>query len=186
MNTAVNKNEYQLLSEKLKDSVDQCLHKAEQHYLHAFKYQFLEINIKGRAAGQIKYSYTSKSSWNTLAKKNLPILRFNPYLLMTYKEKFIQQVVPHECAHLVAYALYGLKIKPHGPEWKAIMVDLYEQRPDVTHQFEIPKKNKPLFSYKCLCKELQHQLSIIRHNKVVKEKAIYLCKKCRSPLIYNH
>lgn len=31
------------------------------------------------------------------------------------------EVLCHEAAHLAAYDLFGRRIKPHGPEWKALM-----------------------------------------------------------------
>lgn len=187
MNSAVNDENYLVLNDKLELRVKSCLEKAEQQFRQAFDYQSIEINIRGCAAGQIRYGYLPRvggSISNTT--RNLPILRFNPYLLVKYKEIFIDQVVPHECAHLVAYALFGKKIKPHGSEWKSLMVNLYQQTPDVTHRFEIAPKVRRLFDYRCACIDINHQLTVIRHNKIKKQKAAYLCKKCRSPLIYKH
>ena len=37
-------------------------------------------------------------------------LRFNPVLLADNYQAFIDEVVPHEVSHLVAYALYGLSL----------------------------------------------------------------------------
>ena len=180
-------DDYLLLTSKLESKVNQCLEIAEKKFRQSFDYQHIEINIRGRAAGQIRYGYLSRierSISNTA--RDLPILRFNPYLLVKYKEIFIDQVVPHECAHLVAYALFGMKIKPHGSEWKALMMNLYQQTPNVTHCFEIAPKARRLFDYRCACIDINHQLTVIRHNKIKKQKAAYLCKKCRSPLIYKH
>ncbi|MFT7186205.1 MAG: SprT protein [Pseudohongiellaceae bacterium] len=186
MDSAVIETDYLFLTDKLEKKVTGCLLKAEQQFRQSFDYQSIEINIRGRAAGQIKYTYSSKAYFKNLNDhQNLPVLRFNPYLLAKYKETFIDQVVPHECAHLVAYALFGMKIKPHGSEWKAIMVNLYQQSPDVTHRFEIARKAIRLFDYGCGCLDINHQLTVIRHNKIVKQKAVYLCKNCRSPLIYK-
>jgi len=186
MNSAVIDENYFLLTAKLESKVKFCLEQAELQFRQVFDYQSIEINIRGRAAGQIRYGYSSKVGCSaSKATRNLPILRFNPYLLEKYKETFIDQVVPHECAHLVAYALFGMKIKPHGSEWQALMVNLYQQTPDVTHRFEIAAKVRRLFDYRCGCIDVNHQLTVIRHNKINKQKAAYLCKKCRSPLTYN-
>ena len=185
MDKAVIDQHYLLLTDKLESKVKICLEKAEQQYRQPFGYQNIEINLRGRAAGQIRYGYLSRVGGSiSNAARDLPILRFNPYLLTKYKETFIDQVVPHECAHLVAYALFGMKIKPHGAEWKALMANLYQQAPDVTHRFEILSKTRRMFDYSCGCIDINHQLTVIRHNKIIKQKAVYLCKKCRSPLTY--
>jgi SprT protein len=36
--------------------------------------------------------------------------------------EFVHEVLAHEAAHLAAYRLYGRAIKPHGPEWKQLML----------------------------------------------------------------
>ena len=185
MDSAVFDEDYLCLTGKVEQKVKDCLSKAELKFRQHFGYQSIEIDIRGRTAGQIRYGYASKGNKKVLrTEQNLPILRFNPYLLAKYKETFIDQVVPHECAHLVAYALFGMKIKPHGAEWKALMANLYQQAPDVTHRFEILSKTRRMFDYSCGCIDINHQLTVIRHNKIIKQKAVYLCKKCRSPLTY--
>jgi SprT protein len=187
MVNAVTDEEYLFLADKIEQKVKNCLYMAEQQFQQSFNYHSIEINIRGRAAGQIRYSYTSTAlpkSYNSF--QNAPILRFNPYLLVKYRDTFIDQVVPHECAHLVAYALFGMKIKPHGAQWKALMIDLYKLPADVTHRYEMPKKTRPSFDYSCGCIDLVHKLSVIRHNKIKKHKAVYSCKKCRTSLIFKH
>jgi len=186
MDSTVNDKGYLSLTDKLEQKVNTCLKIAEQQFRKTFDYQAVEINIRGRAAGQIRYGYAARGvSQNLKVDRDLPILRFNPYLLAKYKETFIDQVVPHECAHLVAYALFGMKIKPHGSEWKALMVNLYHQTPHVTHRFEIATNARRLFDYRCGCVDLNHQLTVIRHNKIMKQKAVYLCKKCSHPLTFK-
>ncbi len=170
----VQKRESSLI-DLLEQKVKECLSLAEDQYQRKFDYRAVHVNIRGRAAGQIRYENPSVSNV-------LPLLRFNPYLLERYKESFVEQVVPHECAHLVAYALYGIKIKPHGAEWKSLMRDLYNQTPAVTHHFDMPQKARKTFAYQCACPGLDHSLSVIRHNKILRQKARYLCKNCGSAL----
>jgi SprT protein len=184
MSSTAIEDDYFLLTDQIEKKVSACLDKAEQKFGQNFGYQAIEINIRGRAAGQIRYGYAPSGS-KSRTVQNLPILRFNPYLLTKYKETFIDQVVPHECAHLIAYAVYGMKIKPHGTEWKALMVSLFNQEPSVTHCFEVPQKVRRLFNYRCGCIDLKHQLTAIRHNKIIKQKAVYQCKKCRIPLEFH-
>jgi len=34
----------------------------------------------------------------------------------------LQQVLCHEAAHVAAYLLYGPDVRPHGPEWRELVV----------------------------------------------------------------
>jgi len=37
---------------------------------------------------------------------------------------FISDTIPHECAHLIAYQIYGGGISGHGYHWKHVMLSL--------------------------------------------------------------
>jgi SprT protein len=122
---------------------------------------------RGLAAGQANYSENS--------------IRFNRELLEKYAEDFIDQTVPHEFAHLVAYRVYGSRIKPHGNEWRSIMVAL-GATPSRTHKYEASKTRRlRRYLYKCNCQGKQHELTSIRHNRV-RRGAGYLCRACKSVL----
>lgn len=111
-----------------------------------------------------------------------PELRFNPDLLQRYGQIFIEEVVPHECAHLVAYAQFGLNIRPHGAEWKMVMADLYGRSPQVKHNFDVARPIRPQVEYTCACPDRTHFLSTIRHNKIQRGAMRYLCRVCKSDL----
>jgi SprT protein len=173
----------EVLSILLQNKVDSCLAQASQVYNCHFLYDKIRIDIRGKAAGQIQIR-------RAYSHKQLPVLRFNPLLLLKYQEEFIDEVVPHECAHLVVYKLHSpyrnnKRIRPHGPEWQSIMVNLYGREPKVTHQFIFEHESqKKRFDYQCGCSMKIHQLSVIRHNKIVRAKANYLCKGCNKPLTF--
>ena len=80
------------------------------------------FDLRGQAAGQANY----------LKNK----IRFNRDLLEKFTDEFVSQTVPHEFAHLVAYAKFGPRIKPHGAEWQLVMVAL-GVKPARTHNFEV-------------------------------------------------
>jgi len=163
--------------EILERKVEYCLRLAERRFDRPFKYERVEVNIRGRAAGQIRFDRRS-------CVGQLPVLRFNPAMLACYGMEFVDEVVPHECAHLVAYSLFGFKIKPHGPQWKSLMRDLYQLEPLVTHRFEVPeRKKRRYFPYVCCCDNKVHELTAIRHNRVMRQQAHYLCRACGSKLI---
>lgn len=163
--------------ELLENKVDHCLESAGQRFNCSFSYARVEVNIRGRAAGQIRFDRSQCGG-------QLPVLRFNPLMLARYGNRFVDEVVPHECAHLVAYRLFGFKIKPHGPEWRSIMRDVYQLEPLVTHRFEVPQRARNYFPYQCRCDDMVHKLTAIRHNRVVRQQAKYLCRACGSKLMH--
>ncbi|MEQ2018328.1 SprT family zinc-dependent metalloprotease, partial [Photorhabdus bodei] len=47
-------------------------------------------------------------------------IRLNPVLLIENQQTFIDEVVPHELAHLLVYRYFG-KVPPHGKQWRWMM-----------------------------------------------------------------
>jgi SprT protein len=109
-------------------------------------------------------------------------LRFNPVLLNDNVSAFLEQVVPHEVCHLLVYRLFG-KVRPHGKEWQNLMRELFDVQGQTYHQMDVTKVKGKSFHYQCKCGPIE--LSIRRHNKVLKGKQIYVCRKCRNPLTAN-
>lgn len=125
----------------------------------------LRFDLRGRCAGQ-----ALPRSWT---------IRLNAGLLQRYGEDFIEQTVPHELAHLVAYAHFGEGIRPHGAEWRELM-RLLGRRPDVCHQFEVsPARRVRRHAYHCDC--ASHQLSSIRHRRI-QQGMNYQCRRCGQAL----
>ena len=119
-----------------------------------------------------KICYKSKGSIAGSAILNRWEIQLNTTMLCENGEKFIEEVVPHELAHLITFQIYG-KVKPHGKEWQYIMSEIMKQHPKVTHNFNFKRKE---YVYLCDCQE--HYLSSIRHNKIEKNKISYQCRKC--------
>lgn len=164
------------LSRQLLEQVEVCLRKAEQHFSRRFHCEQMRIDIRGATAGQYRHHRRGRSL-------HAPELRFNPVLLQRYQSAYIEEVVPHECAHLVAYAHFGLNIRPHGPEWQLIMREVYGREPRVRHSFEVDRPLRRQIAYRCACPERSHHLSVIRHNKIRRGQMRYVCRECRSELI---
>jgi SprT protein len=106
-------------------------------------------------------------------------LRFNPVLLSDNIDAFLEEVVPHEVCHLLAYKLFG-KVRPHGKEWQNLMLELFGVKGQTYHQMDVTKVKGKSYSYRCGCGPIE--LGIRRHNKVLKGQQIYICIKCRGPL----
>ena len=132
------------------------------------------FDLKGRAAGMYKVS------------KSQRMIRFNPYIFARYFNENLTSTVPHEVAHYIVDVVYGMKnTRPHGKEWKSIMA-LLNADASVTCNFDLnglPTKHYQRFEYLCSCRT--HELTRIRHNRVLKG-ARYLCRKCKQELVPKH
>jgi len=140
---------------------------AECFFDRAFQRPEYLFNQRGRAAGTAHL------------QRNL--IKINPTLFINNREAFFQQVIPHEVAHLIVFQHYG-KVRPHGREWQHVMVNIFQRPAETTHQFDTQAVVGKQFNYRCAC--TTHQLSIIRHNRVLKGTS-YLCRHCKSPLRFE-
>ncbi|WP_119712249.1 SprT family zinc-dependent metalloprotease [Arsenophonus endosymbiont of Aleurodicus floccissimus] len=111
-------------------------------------------------------------------------IHLNPISLIENGEIFINQVIPHELAHLLVYHCFG-KIDAHGKEWKWIMPIILDAPPQKIYQFALTSVHKWIFHYHCKC-DLSHQLTLRRHNKIQLGKGEYICKKCGQYLIWQN
>lgn len=138
---------------------------------HAFDTIPVVFDLKGRAAGMYK------------VKRSQRLIRYNPYLFAKYFDENLSTTVPHEVAHYIVDVLYGIrKTQPHGREWKNIMA-IFDADASVTCNFDldgIPTRRYQQFAYACACRT--HQLTRIRHNRVLKGMR-YNCRSCKQELI---
>ncbi|QIZ75522.1 SprT family zinc-dependent metalloprotease [Ferrimonas lipolytica] len=153
------------IQQRLCAQVEHCYQQAEAQLKQQFPRPEISFAMRGQAAGAA-YLQINK-------------LRFNLVLAKQNPTEFINQVVAHEVAHLLVWQLHG-KVKPHGREWQRVMLGVFGLEPAVRHQFDVSAVKPQTFRYRCNCQE--HQLTIRRHNKVVRGQAQYQCRLCRSPL----
>ncbi|MCL1078458.1 SprT family zinc-dependent metalloprotease [Parashewanella spongiae] len=154
---------------KTLEHVEHCYRVAEQHLKRRFTRPEVSFKLRGRSAG--------------MAHLQLNKLRFNQQMLTDNQQVFIDEVVPHEICHLLCHQLYG-RVRPHGREWQAMMLSLFECQPKTTHNFTVHNKPQAQFNYQCLCGIIK--LSIRRHNKVIRNQAQYRCKTCKQTLQQKH
>ena len=130
----------------------------------------IRFDLRGRSAGQARVG--SRGPW---------VVRYNPVLLEANAEDFLATTVPHEVAHLVAYARHGSRIRPHGPEWQAIMRH-FGVAPERCHRYDLSAlsvRSVREFDYHCTCRG--HRLSSIRHHRVLAGRD-YICRHCATTL----
>lgn len=142
-----------------------CLRLAEKKLGKQFPQPVIRFTQRGKIAGSARMQ-----SWE---------IRYNPILLAENPQAFLNEVVPHELAHLLTYACYG-KVRPHGPEWQKMMTEVFHVPARTTHSFDVSSVSGRTFRYRCQCRE--HQLTVRRHHKILRQQAIYHCMQCHQPL----
>lgn len=156
------------LQHQLFITVEQAIKLANKSLNKRFSTPKVTFNQRGKIAGSAHLQ-----KWE---------LRFNPILLAENPQAFLQQVVPHELAHLIVFKLFG-RVRPHGREWQTIMRTIFNVEPQTTHNFDISSVQSASFIYYCDCSE--YPLTIRRHNKVLRGQASYHCRKCKQRLQFK-
>lgn len=144
---------------------------AEAIYRQKFKIPSVSYDLKGTVAGTATYK-----TWS---------IQLNPILFDENEKEFLDQVVGHELAHLLAIEMYGNKIAHHGKEWKSVMSAL-GLRVEVKHKFNVENtlRTSKIFKYKCNCKE--HLFTLRKHNSTLKKKYTKLiCNVCKGDVVYT-
>jgi SprT protein len=169
---------------KVVQEVEACFVKAESHFECTLIRPKVEFDIRGQDAGRAYFPITNRAFQKFRYKKPQTQIKFNEKLLEKNPQTFLDSIVAHECAHLIAYELFGAKVKPHGEEWKSIMQGLFEVDASVQHNLDVSEVvNKP-YIYNCSCMGEGIALSNRQH-KSAQRGSIYLCKKCKSKLKFK-
>jgi SprT protein len=127
------------LKECLKVKANIYYKMALEHYtiLEEVKPLNFTFDLKGRTAGRAWYATNTIQINLQLARDN-----FND---------FMEQTIPHEVAHIIARKVYGTLIKPHGRQWKSVML-FFGCNPARCHDYDTQaaRKTKRYF-YNCEC-----------------------------------
>lgn len=139
---------------------------ASRYFHREFPLPQLAFGLRGKSAGT-----AHMAEWK---------IRLNPVLLRDNEKTFKTQVLPHEIAHLIVFAVWG-RVRPHGAEWQSVMRQVFHCPPERTHNMDVSLVSGPTFTYQCECQT--YQLSQQRHRKVLVGKARYYCRKCGQFLV---
>lgn len=149
--------------------LERCYELAETHFGRRFERPRVTLDLRGQRAG---VAYLARN-----------LLRFNGRMYHDNTEDFLQQTVPHEAAHLIADAVFGSRIRPHGPEWKSIMTDLYGLQPKRCHDYPVPVRRATRYFYQCAC-PAPIPFTPQRHAWVVRGRR-YQCRRCGDMLRFT-
>jgi len=141
--------------------LEECYQLAETRFERQFPRPLVELDLRGQRAG---VAYLQRN-----------LLRFNAQMYRDHSEDFLQQTVPHEAAHLIAHHLFGLAIRPHGPEWQSIMVGLFKLPAQRYHDYPV-KRRGTRYLYRCQCAD-NIPFTPQRHAWVSRGRQ-YQCRRC--------
>jgi SprT protein len=157
---------------KMLEKIEESFVKAESYFGKKFDRPVdIHFRQKGQCAGTASWIYSTSECK----------LKFNRYFMESETEDMINQTVPHEVAHLIAYLHYGRYAKAHGREWKSVMRNVMGLNPERCHSYSM--ENAPnrgqRFDYTCGC--MTHNVSKIKHNKMQRGQT-RTCRTCKGNL----
>lgn len=156
---------------EVRQATDACIGRAGALYGRNFGMLQVDFDLRGKCAGMYQIQRGQRR------------IRYNPWLFAKYYSDSLSNTVTHEVAHYIVDCLHGLRrVKPHGVEWRQVMMDLGAV-PKATGSYDltgIPTVHYQRFSYYCGCR--LHELTLIRHRKIQRGRAKYLCQYCHNSL----
>lgn len=162
--------------------VEACLAIADTRY--GLRFDRSDINLtttiplRGRTGGTFGY--------RRFDNKNVT-LKFHS-VFYAENSDYLDQVVAHEVAHLVVWAMFtrnGVKVKPHGREWQGVMV-AFGVVPDTRHNYScenLTTKTGNTVPYTCGCTDKVHDIGVIRHANIMKHSKRFTCRQCRQVIV---
>ena len=103
-------------------------------------------------------------------------LNFNAGLMVDNWDEYMNQIIPHEVAHIIKTHIYGYgkgRNSAHGANWKRVM-RAFGVEPDRCHNMDVSKVKQykaPLKKYIYVCQcgcDKEVILSAVRHNRMVR------------------
>lgn len=152
------------------DLTQALLQRAALAYRLAVPVLEVRFDLRGTAAGQARALEPLRF-----------LIRYHPELLARQPGPFLARTVPHEVAHVVTFCRYGARVRPHGPEWRALM-GFFGAEATRCHDFDLrdmPRRRLQRFPYHCACGA--HSLTSIRHRRI-QLGTRYRCPNCGETL----
>jgi len=161
------------LKARIENATADCLQRAQELFGRTLPAIEIRFDLRGRAAGM----YVRRGRHRCI--------RYHPALFSLDPSHHLEHTVPHEVAHYVTDLLHRRRVRPHGQEWRAVMTALGAV-PRATGDYSlegIPLRRERRHSYRCGCGE--HLLTARRHHRVQRGRMVYVCRRCRQPLVHS-
>ncbi len=155
--------------DRILSHLETCYQLAEAHFGRRFERPRVTLDLKGQRAG---VAYLARN-----------LLRFNGQMYRENTEDFLKQTVPHEAAHLIADAVYGAGIRPHGAEWQNLMTGLFGLPAKRCHDYPVQARRSTRYFYQCGCPG-PIPFTAQRHAWVGRGRR-YLCRRCGDMLRFT-
>jgi len=156
---------------QITQATNDCIARAGVIFDRDFAFVSVVYDLQGKCAGMYQIRGAQRR------------IRYNPWIFAKYFEESLTNTVIHEVAHYVVDCVWGIRhVKPHGKEWRETMVAMGAE-PKATGSYNlsgIPTRQYRRYAYRCECKT--HELTILRHRKIVERGASYRCQSCHSIL----
>jgi SprT protein len=123
------------------------------------------VDLKGMAAGQVQFRPRR--------------LRYNMAIAGQQPDIFLSITIPHEVAHIVCHLQHGHRVRPHGPEWRAICLALGGTGERCHHFDAQPARMLRRHDYACGCR--RWSLTSIRVQRI-RRGTVYHCRQCGESL----
>lgn len=149
--------------------VKECFRTAEKKTKNKFRFDGVKFFSRSTDAGFV-------------IAKNDNVVYLNLELFQKNQKTFLDTIIPHEVAHIVACRL-NPKDTYHGKTWKSVMQDVFSLPPERCHTMNTRGlgRNVKHFVYICACKK--HLVSSVRHKKIAQGKK-YVCLSCKKQLVF--
>jgi SprT protein len=163
------------LESRTRDAMLHWLQRAEglaaQHGARLLTMPRLAFDLRGLNAGEFVVD---------VRRYGGPCIRINRELLLRHPEPMLGQVVPHEVAHYVVWALWPRRTRPHGREWRAVMQH-FGRPAEVSHRMAVnPSRRVRRLPFTCGCAAPQlYSLTIYRRHLA---GVRYTCRRCKQRL----
>ena len=114
-----------------------------------WKIESLENTVTVKFSGKMVHSLGN-------CRPEAALIRLNKVLLDVRNEKILREILCHEAAHAAVFILYGKKCKPHGPEWRSLLLAAgYPPRTripgnEVHGLLRIRRKSRYLYTHRCM------------------------------------
>jgi SprT protein len=157
---------------------------AEKRTKQALEIGKRKLNIEIPFEG-VQFFHKSATAGFVMPMKN-NVVYLNRDLLESNIPHFVDNTIPHEVAHLFAFAvaMKQKRLEPaHGKTWKKVMRNVYGLEPEVFHKLDTSISPTGRKKYKYICRCQKHLVGSRVHNRI-ETGSIYKCRYCKTDLTF--